>query len=432
MAMNMATDMAGMTKQTRGSNALKGYFESLRRPPTEWIIRVGLLLALAWIGCVIVLQSWAIALPSDQLVAAHRLAPRNARIAAALSEQLSGGNATAADRVRAASLAQDALQRDPMVVEAVTTRGLDALLRQDEAGARRLFAYSQLLSRRDLRTQLWAIEDAVSRGDVGSALQHYDIALRTKRDASLLLFPVLSEAVADPEVRTGLIRTLASQPSWTSGFVDYVVGHGTDAQAALALLEGLARVHIPISEGVNAAIVRRLIAAGQFESAWRYYASIRKGVDRRIGRDPRFTVAPESPAPFDWVPTDDTGASASIQPAKEGGIFDFATSPAVGGILLQQAQLLPAGRYAVAGHSIGIDQPDVSLPYWEVTCGDGRSLARSNISRSSEGNGNFSGLVIVPEGCPSQTLSLVARPSDAIGGVQGQIDYFALRPLANQ
>src|SRR3546814_17422634 len=72
----------------------------------------------------------------------------------------------------------------------------------DRAGGERLLAYSQTLSRRDLRTQLMAIELAVARDDIPSALRHYDIALRTKKNAPDLLFPVLTSALTNPTIRT--------------------------------------------------------------------------------------------------------------------------------------------------------------------------------------------------------------------------------------
>src|SRR3546814_1290750 len=86
----------------------------------------------------------------------------------------------------------------------------DAFARGDQAKGERLLAYSQKLSRRDLRTQLMAIELAVAQGDISGALRHYDIALRTKKNAPELLFPVLTSALPDPrsEERTSELQSL--------------------------------------------------------------------------------------------------------------------------------------------------------------------------------------------------------------------------------
>src|SRR3546814_9359723 len=91
----------------------------------------------------------------------------------------------------------------------------------DRAGGERLLAYSQTLSRRDLRTQLMAIELAVARDDIPSALRHYDIALRTKKNAPDLLFPVLTSALTNPTIRTELVKTLGGRPTWSHDFISH-------------------------------------------------------------------------------------------------------------------------------------------------------------------------------------------------------------------
>ena len=42
-----------------------------------------------------------------------------------------------------------------------------------------LFHFASSLSRRDVPTQLWLIEDAVRKNDIPGALSHYDAALRS-------------------------------------------------------------------------------------------------------------------------------------------------------------------------------------------------------------------------------------------------------------
>src|SRR3546814_20250863 len=133
------------------------------------------------------MQSVALVLPDSRIEEAHALAPHNGRIAGRLSQTLYRSGASEADQARAVTIARDALQHDPTAVEAVATLAADAFARGDQAKGERLLAYSQKLSRRDLRTQLMAIELAVAQGDISGALRHYDIALRTKQHAPELL-----------------------------------------------------------------------------------------------------------------------------------------------------------------------------------------------------------------------------------------------------
>lgn len=399
-----------------------------RRSAAEWGVRGALAIVAAGLGYLSVTHSLAYMIRGSAPERAHALAPWDGRITALLSEKLSGPDATPADRRQADALARLALRQDPTAVAAVATLGINAQARNDTASARRIFAYSEMLSRRDLRTRLWAIEDAVARNDVPGVLRNYDIALRTSRIAPDLLFPILGSAISDAEIRQALVATLTKRPAWSDQFIGYVSGNGPDARATASLFEAIHRRGIALPAGSPSALIGRLLGEGHADAAWRFYASITPGVDRRMARDPGFTANLASPTPFDWQPITDSGVSATIQRGEQGGIFDFAVPPNLGGPLLRQTQLLPPGDYAIEGRSIGIEQDDGALPYWTLTCAEGRELGRATVPNSAQANGRFAGRFTVPTGCPVQQLQLVARPSEALSGLTGQIDDVRLRP----
>ena len=95
---------------------------------------------------------------------------------------------------------------------------------------------------------------------------------------------------------------------------------------------------------------------------------------------------------------------------------------------MQQTQLLPPGSYRISGRSRGIDQAERSRPYWVLLCQDGRELGRVEVPNSDVANGEFAGRISVPGDCAVQTLSLIARASDDIAGVSGQIERAMLVP----
>lgn len=400
-----------------------------KRSAAEWSVRALLAGLVAVLGYVSITHTLASVIADSNPERAHILAPEDGQIAALLASKLLGADPTPAQRKRSERLAQLALRYDATAVSAVATLGLHAQLRGDTRAARHLFAYAQSLSRRNLQTQIWAIEDAVGRGDVRSALRHYDVALRTSREASDLLFPVLTSAIADAAIRAALIEIFVSKPSWGEAFIDYVAKNGPDPRSVASLFLGLRRAGVPISQWANAATINGLIAGNFWEESWRYYASLHPGVDRRVSRDASFTANATDPSPFDWVPIHDTGITTSIQRGDKGGVFDFAAPASLGGVLLQQVQLLSPGSYRIEGHSLNIDQPDSSRPYWVLSCQNGRELGRVVMPNSAQANGTFAGRFTVPAGCPIQTLALVARPSDAVSGVSGQIDQLRLYPL---
>ncbi len=244
-----------------------------------------------------------------------------------------------------------------------------------------------------------------------------------------LLFPLLAKAIDENDIRGELVRTLTARPAWSDQFLSYVSSNSPYPRATAQLFEAVHRRGIALPAGAAAALVNRLLAENQFDDAWRFYAATTPGADRRIARDANFTANPASPTAFDWQPITDSGISASIQRGENGGIFDFAVPSNLGGPVLRQTQLLPPGDYAIEGRSIGIEQADAALPYWTLTCLNGRELGRVVVPNSAQAKGRFAGRFTVPAGCPVQQLQLVARPSDALSGVTGQVDDFRLRPV---
>lgn len=402
-----------------------------RRAGPNWAARLALSAIAGLLGYFSLMQSVALVLPNSRIAEAYALAPGNGHVAARFSQQLSGPEASPADRQRAAAAAREALQHDPTAVEAVATLGLEAMLKGDETRAERLLAYSQMISRRDLRTQLTAIELAVARDDIAGALHHYDIALRTKKDAPSLLYPVLTSALGDDAIRTGLVRMLSDRPIWGLDFVRYVARSDADPTAAAALFRRLAAQRFPVPDSASSAVVNKLLMSGLFEDAWSYYSVSRQGADRRRSRDPNFRSLLESPSVFDWVALSGTGLSTAIVPDPANGLFDFTVSMGNGGILLQQLQMLPQGDYMLEGRSSGIEQPSGSRPYWTVRCRNGQEIARVEVPNSSQAKGRFEGQVHIPANCPVQMLALVARSSDDVSGVAGQITQILLHSVSS-
>jgi len=359
---------------------------------------------------------------------AHILAPNDGVITAALAEQQFAMTSASDTDSEPAHLARLALRQDATAADALNVLGLQAQLRNETERTREFFRYSLLLSRRELRPQFWAIEEAVNRGDIRSALRAYDIALRTSSDAASLLFPVLSSALAEPRVRVALLPIIQTGPGWTANFVDYVATNAADPVAVATFFQQATVVGLPVDDNDRAKLVNALSVKAGYEEAWDYYTSFRPNVHRSNSRDAEFTFQSATRTLFDWRTSEDARLSAVILGTGGDGMLDFAVPPTIGGTLLSQAQLLPPGTYHLKGKSGRIDQPSRSQPYWTLRCRDGRELGRVPIPNSDKHNGLFQGKITVPQNCPEQTLSLIARATDSITGVLGQIDRAALVP----
>lgn len=401
------------------------------RPSKRWIIRGLSAAAIGIVGAFFATHSMAFLLRSSKAATAHALAPYDGRITALAAAFIANAGATPRDRFNADALAKLALRQDATAVVAVSTIGLNAQVRGQVTAARNAFGYAETLSRRDAQTQLWAIEDAVQRDDIDGVLRHYDTTLRVTPSLSEMLFPVLSAASNDPQIRVALIRTLRSKPAWMEGFINYAATNSTDPRSTAQMLTAIARAGGNVPEAAQASLISKLAATGFSIDAWNYYAANQRGADRRISRDPRFATHTENPTVFDWTVVQAAGISSSIQREGSHGIFDFSAPAMIGGKLLQQTQLLPIGEYRLEGHSIGIDQSENARPYWLLSCQDGHEIGRIVVPNSNNANGRFEGMFTVPQGCPIQTLILVAQPSEAIGGLSGQFDYVQLAPASN-
>jgi len=233
-----------------------------------------------------------------------------------------------------------------------------------------------------------------------------------------------------------LVRTLVRGPAWGQSFITYLAESDSEPRATSLLLMEAHRAGVVIPGTAGAKVVNALLNKGRWAEAWRLYANLRPGMRPDRSRDPRFDADPSAPFAFDWVPQGDGIMATSIQRGvsngsrSKGGLFDFAAPPSTSGVLLRQVQILPPGRYRLDGHSIGISQPEASLPYWVLNCREGPEIGRIVVPSSRTEKGRFTGSFIVPASCPVQELSLVARSSSDMSGVSGQIDFVQLVPVA--
>ena len=395
-----------------------------RRSGIEWGTRCALALLASMLGYQTVTHGIALAVQRTDAVQAYRLAPSDSQIAAALAASIFTTDQSPRAQPHITDLARQALRGDPTAEQAAATLGLQEQLRGHSVMARRWFGYAQMLSRRDLQVQLWAIEDAIGRGDIPAALHQYDTALRTSNAASELLFPVLGGAIAEPDVRRGLVSTLVKKPSWATSFIEYAANAGVDPKAVATLFVDLRRAGVAVSGEATRAVITRLVQAGSPMLAWRYYATVRASVDRYRSRDPSFTAQLDVPTPFDWVVANEPGVSASIEAGHRGGLVNFSALSGVGGEVVRQMQFLPPGRYRIEGHAKDTDRSTRSTSYWTLNCWHGRELEQVVVPADKR----FAGFFTVPVDCPLQMLTLVARASDAITGVSGQIDRVQLAP----
>ena len=418
--------------KSRSQNRPSAKTELGRRSRKEWIARGVLASGLLVLGFLGTMNSLSQAVAKADAESAHTLASGDGVILAQLAEDVFSRAPDTAPDSRPARLAKAALLADPTAVKALTILAFQAQLRGDVEQSNRLFSYSTRLSRRELRPRIWAIEDAVTRGDIAGALRNYDIALRTSRNAESVLFPTLAAAMAEPRIRAELLKVLSTEPGWKDKFVTFAANSGIEPEGTIALLDEGRKIGLKATEELKVNLVNALVSQGKPDEAWTFYRTFRTAAQRNQSRDANFTLQTEYRSVFDWRAGDDLRIASAFLREGEDGLLDISVPPTVAGVLASQQQILPPGTYRLEGQSAGIQQPERSQPYWTLACQGGEDLGRVRVPESNQNGGHFSGQFTVPHGCKLQTLSLVAQSTDDIMGVTGQIKRVQLTPVQRE
>lgn len=338
---------------------------------------------------------------------------------------------SAADVAGAERVARTALMREPINVLAVRVIALSRVSFGDAAGARRAFAYAESLSRRDLPTELFNIENAVRRGDIDSALRHYDHALRTSPDAAGILLPVLTQASADPAVGPRLRAMVARRPPWALGLGEVAASQLNDGPALYALARALRLdLNIPNEARLAGGVVRRLVDLGANDLALRYYAGFVPGAAGKLLRGGDFE-RDSIFVPLDWQLREDANLGAEVEPRAEGGhVLRLYARTDRGGDVATQLLFLRPGQYLLSGEGGDTASDPNDRPVLVLRCRRGQTFASVTMPQAGEGrSARFRETVTVPGECMPQEIVIRTAPGT---DTDAWVDNLALTPASGR
>lgn len=342
----------------------------------------------------------------------------NATALSLLAEGGIGARHDAAGLKTARSFARRSLMRDPTQARAMAVLGLAADVDGDHAKARLLVKRAASLSRRQVGTNVWLIEDAAGRGDVRGALEHYDIALRTSLEASDLLFPILRAGLGENEIRDALIDVFRRRPNWEHAFIGQTIAEGSMVEQLVPIFVALPSDPLMRAPDMRQALLDRLVAQGHYALAGRYYGSLRIQ-SNTVPRNQTFGEV-DGLAPFDWR----YGDSGIAMAVRENGrsMLSFSTNSVHAGPISSQMILLPPGKYRLAGKGRYATSPGSGGVIWQIRCatGNGESFAAAPL-RATHGGAEFLASFSVPQGCGAQWVELLIRNPDDVpidGGIE--------------
>lgn len=393
----------------------------------RWLLIAALLVA----SYAVVRVGFAARLADQQPAAALRLAPNNAAARATQAMLAFSASPQRAKIASAESDARRAYMREPISPEALRTLGFAAESKGQLGRARALLAASEQVSKRDLLGQIWLIEDAVRRGQVAEALNHYDIALRGSKLAPDILFGPLTAATADGTLIGPMAKTLSGRPAWGNFFLLRAASTSTSPRNVAQLIQILLRNGTGVVPLAVQSLMGRLVLADDYASAWRLYAAGHPGAAPDRVRDPDFAEAPVEPTAFDWSLQQDASVAGSVTSDRAGSRLSFHAAVGTGGTVARQLLLLPPGsRNVLSFRVMGTNAKAEDKPFWQVVCArDEREIARSSLPASEAWLAIRSRPFSVPAGCVAQWLQLVLVSTDSPEGVHGAAGHVGIRRL---
>lgn len=251
-------------------------FAALRaKPPLFWVKLVSIAAVacpLAWFAFIHAVANITWQQNPDM---ALRFVPDHPLALSRKADELFAAKQDPATLAKVEAMAKQSLRGGALNPVAIRLLGYVADARGDQKKAREFMLLSQKVSRRDFGTQLWLIEDAVARNDKKQALYHYDIAMRTTPSSFPLLFPTLTGALDDPEVRAGLAPYVKATPEWLLSFLSYAIGTMENPSYLVdVLLKAGPLPDRPDYRGQSNYLLTTLANKGQFTAFQRYYSSL--------------------------------------------------------------------------------------------------------------------------------------------------------------
>lgn len=348
------------------------------------------------------------------------VAPDNAAALAAMSTRVMEPLTRDSMR-RSADFARRAYLREPVSVTAIRQIGFATELEKGVSRARAVLRQSEKLSRRDFQTQLWLIEDAVNRGDVGGALQHYDVALRTSKRAPQVLFGPLTVATADPALIRPLAQTIGRQPPWGNAFLLQAASTSAAPRNMVRLISMLLAAGYPVTPLAIQSLEGRLIESGDYSAAWSLFVAAFPAARQTIIRNTNFQDMASEGMAFGWSFDVSGSATGIVIDDRQGRRLGFSAPVGTGGIVARQMLLLPPGTYRLSSNVVENNQAGDSAPAWQLRCVNKNDSLGTLPIPVVNGEARRVQALIPVAGCQAQWLELVLSATDDPDGISGAI-----------
>ncbi|WP_404712376.1 hypothetical protein [Sphingomonas sp. MMS24-J13] len=342
-----------------------------------------------------------------------------------------GGDLVGSDET--AAMARDSLRHQVLNPVALRLLGLSTRRASSFATGRAVMALAERMTRRDLITELWLIQEAVLRGDVQSALSHYDYALRTWEASQDLLLPILVTALKDEPVRVALIPYVREPAPWLLDFTRAAVGSSKQPSwVADTYLRAGGMPADPIYDTMRSGLLGKLAEAREFAWMIRYYESLPEAdskVLRTVAMTPASTDTRFPPATWGFYSV--PGGDSSFVRSSQGNSIELHTAlePSVISPVAFKAMLTPPGLYRFRADQQIVAPSEGATGNWEVRCANlsGRVLWSGSAPLGVQRR-RIEGTFAVPDDCQMVMLRAIVASGDARDGVEAILSNASMTP----
>lgn len=319
----------------------------------------------------------------------------------------------------AVNQAQRSLRRQAVNPLALRVLGLARLQQGHVDEGSRLMLASAGQSRRDLGARLWMIERAIARNDAPQALREYDLTLRAIPASRALLFPIMTNALADGEFVAPIAELFAARPPWLDDYLVFAVPSGI-ASANLAAVIGRTRALSSERRTYHAVgLIDQLVREGRFANAADLFAAVTGRPAPRSGAVSDFATMNAVP-PFDWRTEPIDGVDVSVD---ANGALVIGANLARPAVPLTRLLTLAPGRYALVTKASVTGGGGAR---WSIACrADSRILGTLPLAASGIVQAGFT--VPADPNCAAQMLAFVVEPGNADEGLTANVAAVAVR-----
>ena len=300
-----------------------------------------------------------------------------------------------------------------------------------------LIRLSSRVSRRDLGTHLWNIENSVSKQDVVGALHHYDLALLTSNDdARKLLFSKLVSALGDPKIDEALQLYIRHNSNWLVPFVEFAL---VDGSVSLPLAELVRKsggfTESPKFEELNARLLDQLVATGHYEAARTFYLSLSGAEATRLtslSLDSKFLRQPFGSLDWRLNEAASFGANFSGSGNSQNTLAIFANSGSRG-VVASKVLFLSPGTYALSVRLGPGQLPHQAALRWSLSClSPSKAGTVWSLEKGQQGiQTEIRALIDVLDTCAFQRFELSIIDGAGQTGSFAEIISMELRPNRN-